>query len=229
MSSMIRVKNKSKYIKKKKPSYYNKFNRKANFAFIRRPLIAADRQDVRLKWAETVEFTSITDAHAIFFSGNGLWDPRAGVINDQPTGFDQWMALYGRYRVLGSKIVVRFMNQSNDPISVIVWPQIQSALPSTKPDVWKTQSYCQVKGVGPISGSTNCEIRSYMSSRNLYGYEEIGQNYLFSGSASANPANMWYWVVGLHKINANSLESVFCEVTIEYYCQFYDKLVLAES
>lgn len=44
------------------------------------------------------------------YTTNGLYDPNTTGIGHQPTGFDQLMALYNEYVVIGSTIKVSFTN-----------------------------------------------------------------------------------------------------------------------
>lgn len=46
----------------------------------------------------------------VFISCNGLYDPEPAVGGNQPIGFDEMMAFYQKYTVLGAKITVDFMN-----------------------------------------------------------------------------------------------------------------------
>lgn len=45
------------------------------------------------------------------FSCNGIYDPDVTATGHQPRGFDQLMPLFDHYRVLASRIMVRFFNQ----------------------------------------------------------------------------------------------------------------------
>lgn len=58
------------------------------------------KKDMVVNSIETVEFES--------FRANGMYDPEISVGGRQPRGFDQAMALYGTFTVLGSKISVNW-------------------------------------------------------------------------------------------------------------------------
>jgi hypothetical protein len=50
------------------------------------------------------------------FRANSPYDPDYTASGHQPRYFDQIMPLYDHYQVLGSKITVKFINNSNDHI-----------------------------------------------------------------------------------------------------------------
>lgn len=43
------------------------------------------------------------------FSANGLFDPNVTGVGHQPMGFDEWAAIYSKYRVLKSKLTITFI------------------------------------------------------------------------------------------------------------------------
>lgn len=47
------------------------------------------------------------------FSMNGMWDPDISGVGHQPRGFDQLLAMYDHFVVIGSKITVTVDNSTN--------------------------------------------------------------------------------------------------------------------
>ena len=48
-----------------------------------------------------------------------MYDPYAGTGGHQPRGFDDFMGIYGKFTVLGSKCTAQFMYEAYDGPSLI--------------------------------------------------------------------------------------------------------------
>lgn len=65
-------------------------------------------QSARLRYVETITINpDVAMAGDYVFSANGLYDPNVTGIGHQPYGFDELMAMYSHYAVIGSKITVK--------------------------------------------------------------------------------------------------------------------------
>ncbi len=81
-------------------------------ALARQPRVGfATRQLVKMRYFADVELDPGAGAMAAhIFSANGLFDPDITGVGHQPYSFDQWMAVYDHYHVVGAKISVTFLS-----------------------------------------------------------------------------------------------------------------------
>lgn len=95
---------------KKKP--YKK-RRKKYRSVIRSPIATKMITKMRYQTTASLDAGNIGSADAHVFTCNGLYDPDITGSGHQPRGFDQLMALYDHYVVLGAKITVIFAQQTD--------------------------------------------------------------------------------------------------------------------
>ena len=72
------------------------------------------RTKLRFSMRHTLNVAAADNISKISFLANSLTDPYVGGVNHQPRGFDEFMAVYRTYTVVGSKISVNFMYQGYD-------------------------------------------------------------------------------------------------------------------
>lgn len=71
----------------------------------------------KLRYSDSVQMAPTATPSNYFFHANGLFDPDETGSGHQPMGFDQYMALYDHYKVLGSKITVTFAQAPADSLA----------------------------------------------------------------------------------------------------------------
>jgi len=67
-----------------------------------------DKFVTRLKYCESINLTAAASMTNTTFRLNSIFDPNLSGVGHLPVYYDQLASLYGRYRVLGSKITVTF-------------------------------------------------------------------------------------------------------------------------
>lgn len=76
----------------------------------------------KLRYADCMQLkidaVVLQDSVAHIYQANSISDPDWSGVGHQPRGFDQLMALYDHYTVLGSKITVTFTNVSTTNASI---------------------------------------------------------------------------------------------------------------
>lgn len=80
------------------------------------------QQMVKLVYTEDALIKNITGAAPWLYDGyrlNSLFDPRQAAGGHQPRFFDQWTAMYERYRITGAKVEVEAYNQTNGGIATL--------------------------------------------------------------------------------------------------------------
>jgi len=76
---------------------------------------------VTLKYTTEVTLNPGSGSTATYrFRANDLYDPDFETGGHQPRGFDQWMAFYNHFTVIGSMIKVTFMSSSTTAASYVM-------------------------------------------------------------------------------------------------------------
>lgn len=173
------------------------------------------------------------------FSLNGIFDPDITGIGHQPLGFDEMMAKYNKYTVLGAKVFIRGRAGSTSntyPMNLIIE---QSELSSIQ----------YHSGGHPLEKPT-CRYVTYNSSAsNVYnpekhmklkfsaakafrakGRRDLISNDEYNGSSSTNPDHQQFLYVtyqgqALQQTTAN----LYVDTVIEYIVAFHDRKQLAQS
>lgn len=147
------------------------------------------------------------------FRINSLFDPDFTGGGQQPTTFDQWMALYDRYRVLGCDVDCTVSD------STLLNPLIAAGAPSQ--DAVPTLTFQGIMGLRdaqlakqPYPATTH--IHRTILIKDVFGVDEEAmmseQNY--SGTSSTSAPSVAYFSLGVQ--SAASTGSVFCAGTLRF-------------
>lgn len=155
------------------------------------------------------------------FSANGLYDPNITSTGHQPRGFDQLMAMYDHYTVIGSKIVVRFDNQDNsEPALVAIRLSDDGTYSSNITDTLEDPSV-RVKTLGGNTGNPTVTLTKACNPSKFLGRPSPLDNGSLRGSASANPSEQVYYNIMVMPMDALiNLNRIYLQATIEYVVIF---------
>ncbi len=160
------------------------------------------------------------------FVGNGMFDPDETGVGNQPVYFDQFMAIYERYRVLGSRIKVYFANTetaaTSQMIRVAVLPTVDDFASVTDIDAVCAQPLVKWK-VGNAMQNPPITITHTRATNQQFGvpFEAVRDEINYSGLANTNPASWWRWVVAVSNLAESGSINIRILVTIEYDCEFF--------
>lgn len=209
-----------------------------------------------LRYTERVEFSPTgTSVVQVQFRGNGMQDPYVGVGGHQPRGFDDFMAIYGKYTVLGSKCTAQFMYEAYDgPSLIAVAGNLTQNRGSSDNVPALTPVACGLhKGVEALTGGNY--IQQMEKDRTQWGYitgtggdictlsgsgttkEFAGKAFVvgsegYTGDASTDPTEQWYWEVWAGRISDDYPQEkvkVVGSIILEYECVFTEPKTLSES
>lgn len=160
------------------------------------------------------------------FSANGMYDPDVTGTGHQPYGFDQYMAQYDHYTVIGSKCTVWTENPNQtDPY----WLMIRTAAGTTtlssryqclEAPINFTRRYIGTRnGANSVSKVTRgCSIKRFLSQDPMQEDANAGH-----ASANGNPTEQVYFHVGvIGKDEFTNTGSVVLNVEIEYIAIFHE-------
>lgn len=163
------------------------------------------------------------------FRGNSVFDPDQSGTGNQPTGFDQYAALYDRYRVHGATFKVTAFNKSATiPAGCIIQPVSDTSFAPTSIREAAMQPSTKFVSIPPL-GADATEGKMYRSTKNVLQVSNIKDEYSISATVTGNPTIEWYWVIAIGSIDAlaNVDASIWFEIT--YYVEFYNRKSLAQS
>lgn len=203
------------------------YNPQPSFARLNRNTINARPQYTRANlyyFENNISINPSAGAAAVYvFTVNGLYDPNITGIGHQPSGFDQYMALYNQYVVLGSTIKVTFAN--TEATQQQVCGIFVEDLATTSPDMRKyvengngVWSNIGPAGAGsqPLTLRHSCDVSKY-SHTSIYNEEN------FAGSSSSNPNNTHYYhIVGIAADGSTDVGVLVLNVEIRYDVIFRD-------
>jgi hypothetical protein len=171
------------------------------------------------------------------FSGNGCFDPDITAGGQQPTNYDDWSALYGRYRVYGSRITIHPLSSGSVTSGTGVFRFCVAARHTTTAvttpsgfDSAVTQPFADLFSVGAASGGGTfaplAPYTAYYSTPQVLGYEEsaVKDDDTLQALTSANPNHQWYWhiLVRCADDSSTGVGTFYC--TVEYDIEFFDRL-----
>ncbi len=172
---------------------------------------------------------------SIPFVANGVYDPYYPIGGHQPKGFDQWMALYSNFNVLGSKCNVRLLQTATQDFC---WGVGRTPTPNELDN--KSLEYileCRMNKGYSISGSYSVNNNMPSSTTRSIKYSQKKQHGMNStstkeliGTASNNPSELTIFEVWAAP-SQNDMESKIIKfiVTIDYIVLFTEQKVLAQS
>lgn len=154
---------------------------------------------VKLRYCDmpaiNADATGLPSVHT--YSANGMWDPDYTGGGHQPKGFDQWMAFYNHYTVVGSKINVEYMyinTTTNIPGYFGIHLGDTLAFPATLTNI---QGFIEEKHVTPVkqygliegaSAVSNPKLSMKFSAKKFFSAKALVGEADYKGSPAANPA-----------------------------------------
>lgn len=222
---------KRRYVKKRKAGRRRRTYKK-RFAKPRitkvRSMGFGDSTYVKLQYVDRITISPGATYAQYTFRGNSLYDPdyTKSIGDHQPMYYDQYMAIYYKYRVLASKITIDASDLSGNSSVYMICTPNTDILTSTSISYVMEQTGSVAPRIIPIAQRGPMpKLKLYASTRKVMGLHK-GEVYddTYSAVSNANPANLWYWNIFFSAVNDISNLSVGMVVKIVYYVEFYDRL-----
>jgi len=222
---------------------YNKKYPKKTFARRRKRYVPRNRfstssvmpktMKVNLKYFDQVSLNPVTGSqtNGYVMRANDIFDPDVQLGGHQPMGFDQYMALYTRFRVVGAKISCTFVaNDSTSLNSSALCGILKSTSSSFSGTVNTTieNDKCVYRVIQ--LGDTSRPLTLKYSTKKSQGIKNIMDNYELSGTVIGSPAIQDYFHVWTGNVNpSNDAEPVDIQIHISYSVIFSDPVQLLGS
>lgn len=163
----------------------------------RLPLLVPKSKKVRLRYPFTVSVNPNATVASHLFRANDLRDPDYTGTGDQPNGFDQWMAFYNHFTVIGSQMVAAFIQPSSTAIPNIVGIKLQDS-PTAETDLMNIvgDPRCHWDVSNTVSNSSSVvKMSCNYSAAKFHGVKDVIDNDELQGDTSASPTEAAYFAV----------------------------------
>lgn len=198
-----------------------------------------DAQHVKLKYAFVGDYGNAvaSGGSAIYFSGNGIWDPGLSDSNQKALGVDQWKNFYLRYRVAASKIIVHAHTheaKATDVDENLANEQYFIGVQPTRSNVYGKDNFAEevlqpynkwAYLTSPLGSKSTAFIKHYMTTKKIFGLKTLGQRDDLAASmtdaSGNNPSEEWYWTLKCTEGDGSTAASQATPVTLFVYISYY--------
>lgn len=194
-----------------------------------------------MKYSTQVTLASTTGTLATHvFRANGLYDPDKTGTGQQPRYFDtlcganNGTAPYRRYRVLGSRMVARFIATSasytTGMANIVIGCRPTATTDPSSISEARERKDCFVKLLGSAYSAQGIKTLSFKCSpKKILGIKDLKDDENTSASYTADPVSEVDFFIQQQPIDQASSNSVVVEILIEYITQFFHMSDVADS
>lgn len=188
---------------------------------------------VKLRYGDVVQLDPATGTPQTYiWSANGCWDPDVTNVGHQPRGFDNLMALYKYYVVLGSKMKCQFTsNSSTSTIDTLV--SLTTSNTAAAPSGLIAQLEQPTGNLGQnvklFSAATEPhELSQTFSHKQWFSKDKYDP--AFAGTSSQNPGEgVFYCLAAQGSGASDNPAAIDFAVQIDYTVLFYDPVQPSQS
>jgi len=167
------------------------------------------------------------------FRMNSLFDPDYTRTGHQPLYYDQFTPVYGRYRVLYSKLNVSFVPLSDDSDAATSGPWIvgvtgnSNGVFSTSATVLSEQNKTFTRLLPRDKAALPVDLTLTYSPKRDLGVDP--EDDTVTASTSGNPSSVWWGNVFVSDLNGSGTTTVIVKITMEFEVEFYAQSNIADS
>lgn len=200
--------------------------------------------DVKLTYHEYITINVAVGSSSIYqFSANDCYDPNYTSTGHQPLNYDQYSALYQKWCVVRSNIVVRPVVNGTTSDEIPAWIGVYCS-PTTTTYPSTENSFVEFLRLNP-----NCSPAKLIGTRESQNddiaYKRVGANYSalrdnvkktieeipeqFCGATSTSPSDLWFFNVHAYSVNGNDPALKAFSVEITYNVRFWEPKQVTSS
>lgn len=177
------------------------------------------RLPLKFRWVETVAFSTGGVSSTAGFHANSLYAPDITSAVHKPLGFDQYMAMYGRFTVLRSKISVNYISASGSAVPLVAVLQLDrdNSVGTTgyKNEIENRHcTYRVMHGLRNAAPSSCVLSKTFSATRDLGVRSPLSETDC-SGTDSANPTRLRYFHVSLYTVDGSTNIPADCHAVIQ--------------
>lgn len=151
----------------------------------------------------------------------------------QASLFDQYKAMYNKYRVNGGKIKIRWFPDTsgiNGSALVVCTPNSVSTLPPTLLDHSEQKGAKLGQGAALSAGPQGQILNMYKNCHDIMGVnKQTYKDDSYSALVTATPSDLVYYVVSIGHPDGVSLVDGTLWVTLTQYITFFEPLVVTDA
>lgn len=183
-----------------------------------------------LKYSGEISINPVVgNAGVHVFSMNGMYDPDITGTGHQPRGFDQLMALYSQYTVIGCKIKTDYIVASAEVIRCGITPMSTSVPYITVNDYRESRATNQKVINESTAANRDRSIYHKMNPTKWLGKTKPLSDGELSGTSAANPVNQAYWHLWCGGFQSSDPSSITVEVDLVYMVVFHKPIQPLQS
>lgn len=186
---------------------------------------------VVFKYCESLSLTPAASVSVYRYSANGCYDPDITGTGHQPMGFDNLMAFYDQYTVVGSKIQVNWVNDNPKFAQVGIYLNDDTSAPTTLDlEAWMEQSNSKYGVMTAKGGSkdTITQKAKFSAKRDLSVSKPLTADRL-QGTAGSNPNEQMYYDLYYFAQNDTTAGSIHAIITITYFAVLTERKDIVTS
>lgn len=199
-----------------------------------------DKKLVRLRYSTVISLNPAAGSLTSYkFSCNGMYDPDVSGAGHQPMGFDEWMSVYRRYTVLGSKIDMRHVPTTyveNFPAAFGVLMSRETAFPYTSLDAIVESGFSgtnyRLAGAPLTSRAQKSNsVSRTMSTKKVFGVSDLVGEDDYGGNTSTNPTAQVFFYCWCGDPTGTTIDcpAYSFRVTVDYIAICHNKRILGQS
>ena len=187
----------------------------------------------KLKISHTLQFSGTSAHHKFLLSANDAFDPLHSQGAGQASCFDQYAAMYNKYRVNGCKIKLRWNADSSTTsgaVMIVCSPNSTSTLPASLLDhsEQKGAKVMQMPAFG--SGPQGQVLQLYQDCYKTMGVnKQTYKQASYGALVSTNPADLVYWIVSIGCPDTTTYPVGHLWITITQYVTFFEPTIVEDA
>lgn len=209
-----------------------RYRRKRNqLAFAKSPVPLKMFTKLKYVWQGTIDPPAAGTGNQNVFSGNGCYDPDISGVGTQPRGFDQLMALYDHYVVLGSKCTARFSSIDASNAQMVYIALRDSSTQTGAFNNYAEGGNISYKVLAPRGTGESSQTVTYKASvKKFLGRSRVLSDPELKGSTSNNPTEQCFFHVGVDPMDTTvDSAGAIIVVEIEYLVALIEPKVPTQS
>jgi len=207
--------------------------KRAKMTSIQKPLVGFPRSKlVNMRYVSFYTLTSTSGVMSVqTFRANSINDPDSSGVGHQALGHDQWSAFYQNYKVLSSKITVKFQANAattTPPVAGVILQNIAvpasldyTALIEQGNSSWRMAPQSVATAIQTLVRKFDC--KKFFNLVNVKDEDDIGAAF------SANPAKAAYFTLWLQGHDQATTIAADFTVVIDYVVSVNEPKELAQS